>query len=1034
MSNRKLHLNFKNGFFLFIVVNVLFVFQLSAQSLNVSGVVVDKLGEPIIGANIINKENSKIGTITDIDGKFNISIERNSTLVISSIGYKTKEVLVNNSIISIVLEDDTKALDEVVVIGYGSVKKQNLTSAVSKIDDGSIENRALTTLGDAFAGQLSGVRAQTSSGIPGSEPVIRIRGVNTINGDSSPLYVIDGVARDNMNSVNPSDVASIQILKDAAATSIYGSRGANGVVLIETKKGQGKPTVTFDGYYGFQSPNRMLDMMNGDEWVAYMSYARNEGYIRAGGSMNDPMSSRPVSNQIPVSWTDGTRPYVDWQDVITCNAPVQNYQLSASSKGELGSIYVSGGYMRQDGVIKETYYDRINFRLNSSVNLSDNIRLGMSIAPSISNQADQNTEGKESVIHHALAQSPLVQLDEATKQLGFPTDFSLVYVNPLERLKNVVDETESVKLLTSMWGEYDITKNIQFRTLYSLDYNSNKYEYFMPDLDRGSTPQGNSNVDRTLYWSIQNTLSYDKSFKDVHSLNILLGQSADKHSYYKIDASKTGYPNSLIPTLNVASTPTGASTYKDTYTTASFFGRVSYNYKEKYLLNVSLRSDGSSRFGSNNKWGIFPSTSVAWKINRENFLDDLSWLTLLKVRTSWGQAGNDRIGNYDYMSLLNIKNTVWNNKIVSGYVPANIANENLKWETTTTLDFGLDISLFNNRIQLNLDYYKNKTTDLLFNKPIPSTTGFGSIRTNIGSIQNTGWEIDLNTFNIKTKNFSWNTSLNLSRNRNKVLDMGGDDEIISQNWDAQFITKVGAPVCQYYVYRTDGVLTAKDFDSAGNAIVPIIPGQVEGNQKYVDQDNNGVINSLDLVPYGNPLPDLMYGLTNTFAYKGFELRVLLQGQFGGDVCWLGSRQLDEGSWVVTNLSHWVNCYKPDYMAKYGENPIPEVKGVDMSWDGKTPYVLSGKFEKNSDYRIYDATFLKIKNITLSYTLPQKVLKNVYLNNAKIYISIDDLAQFDKYPGITPEANNYGNQTTQQGVDYTTYPLSKRFIIGASLTF
>lgn len=1018
-----------------LFLSAIFCLEVQAQSISISGTVLDQAGEPLIGANVVDKNNPNIGTITNIDGYFNLNVDKKAILIISSIGYKSKEVSVGaNRTISVVLEEDAEALDEVIVIGYGSVKKQNLTSSVSKINDSSIKDRPISSIGDAFSGQLSGVRTQTASGVPGAEPTIRIRGVNTINGDSSPLYVIDGVPRDNMSDINPSDVASIQVLKDAAATSIYGARGANGVILIETKQGQGKPTITFDGYFGVQSPNKMLDMMNGDEWVAYMTYARNEGYVRNGGSMSDPMTSRPVSSQIPKSWTDGSRPYVDWQDAITQNAVMQNYQVSASSKGEIGSIYVSGGYMAQDGVIRETYYNRTNFRLNATLNVGKKIRLGMNIVPSFSKQSDQNTEGKESVIHHALAQSPLIQLNEATKQWGFPTDFSLVYTNPVERLKNVVDDTEITKVLTSAWGEYSILDNLKFKTQYSYDYYSNKYEYFMPDLDRGSTPNGNSSVAQSNAWSIQNTLSYEKTFKNDHNLNILLGQSADEHHYYQLGASKTGYPNSLIPTMNVASTPTGASTYKDTYTTASFFGRVGYNYQEKYLLNASLRRDGSSRFGNNNKWGMFPSVSAAWKINQEKFMESVSWVSLLKVRTSWGKAGNDRIGNYDYMSLIGIDNAVWNNKLVSGYAPSNIANDNLKWETTTTLDLGLDVSLFNNRVQLNFDYYKNKTTDLLFSKPIPATTGFGSFRTNIGSIQNKGWEIDLNTYNIKTRDFSWSTSLNLSRNTNKVLDMGGDDKIISGNWDAQFISQVGKPVCQYYVYRTDGVLTSKDFDANGKPLVPIIPGQVEGNQKYVNQNSDDVINSSDLVAYGNPLPDLMYGMTNTFTYKGIELRILLQGQFGGDVCWLGSRQLDEGSWVVTNLSHWVNCYKPDYMAKYGENPVQNVNGVNMSWDGKTPYVLTGKFEKNSDYRIYDATYLKIKNITLSYTLSRAMLKNTMLQNAKIYFSVDNLAQFDNYPGITPEANNYGNQTTQQGVDYTTYPLSKRFVIGASLTF
>jgi TonB-linked SusC/RagA family outer membrane protein len=1021
-------------YFLFLMMCLSISSGLQAQSISVTGVVKDATGEPLIGTTIAQKNNLKNGTITDVNGKFKLSVPKGSVLVISNVGYQTKEVAVTGRVISVVLDEDNKALDEVVVIGYGSVKKSNLTSAVSKIGEQAISDRPITTMADAFAGQLSGVRAQTASGIPGAEPAIRIRGVNTINGNSSPLYVIDGVPRDDMSDVNPSDVSSIQVLKDAAATAIYGSRGANGVILIETKTGQGKPTINFDGYYGFQTPNKMLDMMNGDQWVAYMSYVRNEGYVRSGGKMSDDMSARPSGYRIPTSWTDGTRPYVDWQDAITRTAAIQNYQVSASSKGDIGSIFASGGYMSQDGVIKDTYYRRTNFRLNGELNIGKNLKVGMNLAPSFSKQADQNTEGKETVIHHALAQSPLIQLNEATKEWGFPTDFPLVYTNPLERLKRMTDKTEITRLHLSVWGEYTFMKGLVFRTQYSNEYYDSKYEYFMPDIDRNGIASGNSSCSRSTTWNVQNTLSYEMTIGKDHNFNFLLGQSADKTNGYSISAAKTGFPNALVTTLNVASTPTAASTSRSSYATASFFGRVSYDYQEKYLFSASLRRDGSSRFGTNNKWGMFPSASVGWKINQEKFMESLPWISLLKVRASWGKAGNDRIGNYDYMALMRLSNSVWGNSLQSGLSLSNIANPNLKWEATQTTDLGLDISLFSNRIQLNFDYYKNKTSDLLFNKPIPTTTGFGSFRTNIGSIQNQGWEVDLNTYNVQTKDFSWDTSINLTSNRNKVLDMGGDQKIISGSWDAQFISQVGEPVCRYYVYRTNGLLTSKDFDASGQALVPIMPGQVEGNYKYVDQNDDKVINASDLVPYGNPLPSLMYGVTNTFKYKGFELRVLLQGQFGGNVLWLGARQLDAGSTLTNSMSRWVRCYKPDYMTKYGQDPIPNINGVDMSWDGKTPYVLTGKNDNNSDARIYSAAYMKIKNVTLSYTFPRTILKKLCLQAAKIYFSVDNLAQFDSYPGITPEANSYGNQSTQQGVDYTTYPLSKRFVIGTSLTF
>ena len=1020
------------------------------QKKPVSGKVTDSTGGSLPGVSVVVK-GSTTGTITDVNGNYSLAnVQANATLQFSFVGMKTQEIAVGNKTsLNVTLAEDAIGLDEVVAVGYGTQKKSNLTSSIAKIDNQSFKERPITTMSEAFAGQLSGVRAQNTTGIPGADLNIKIRGINTINGNSNPLYVIDGIPRDYMSDINPSDVASIQVLKDASATSIYGSRGANGVILIETKQGAGNTAITVDAFYGLQDPVKMMHMFSGPEWLAYTSYARNETYLRQGGSMKDPMSKRPANLQVPTSWTDGSLPYVDWLKAITQTSPIQNYQISASSKTDKGSIFVSGGFMNQEGIIKETYYNRLNFRVNATLNVSDKLKLGVNIAPSLSKQADQNTQGKETVIHHALVQIPLIQLNQSTQDLGFPDNqtFAIIYTNPLERLKQMTDVTEKSIINSSIWGEYTILPKLVFKSQYSNDYRSEIYEYFMPALDRGSIPNGNSNVQRWADWTFQNTLTYDFKVAKNHAINLLLGQSADKHTYYQIGATATGFPNSLVRTLNVATTPTQAFTNKVGNSAASFFGRASYNFKDKYLFNASVRRDGSSRFGTNNKWGIFPSASAGWKLNEEAFMKKFDWLSLLKVRASWGKAGNDRIGNYDYMTLLRLDNTSWNNAIQAGLAPNNLGNDNLKWETTTTTDLGFDLSVLKNRVQFNFDYYNNKTTNLLFNAPVPNSTGFNSFRTNLGEIQNKGWEIDINTRNI-VGTFNWSSSLNLSANKNKVIDMGGTQQIISGNWDGQFITKVGAPVTQFYVYRTNGLLQPTDFDASKKALVPIMTGQVAGNQKYVDQltiDSNGdgvmdkadgVINSSDLAPYGSNLPKLMYGFTNRFEYKGFELSVLVQGQLGGDIMWLGQRQLDNGTAVVSQLSRWVHSWKPDYEAIYGagENPIPSIPGVDMSWDGKTFYALAGKNDNNTDFRIYDASFFKIKNITLSYNLPKHLLGNSLIKAAKAYVSIDNLYTYDNYPGVTTESNSGGNETTQAGVDYTTYPLSKRFTLGANITF
>ncbi|MEL7588240.1 MAG: TonB-dependent receptor [Prolixibacteraceae bacterium] len=1008
------------------------------QNKTVKGKVTDSSGTPLPGVSIVINGTTG-GTITGTDGNYSLNnIPADAILVFSFVGMESQEVKVEGkTTIHIEMVEDAIGIEEVVAIGYGTVKKQNLTSSVSKIGSEAIESRPIATLSEAFAGQLAGVRAQNTTGIPGSDLEIRIRGINTINGSSAPLYVIDGVAKDDMKDINPSDIESIQILKDASATSIYGSRGANGVVLIETKKGKGKPSINFESYYGLQTAEKKMEVMNADEWMANSIWRRNVQWLRQGGSMSDPMSARPDNLQIPDAWyeyaADGG---TDWQDAIFCTAPIQSYQLSASSKNDLGSMYISGGYLDQDGIVWNTYYRRVNFRFNGSLNVSDHIKVGIITAPSFSNQDDRTSEGKELIIHHALLQSPLVPLHSATRDWGYPVGLSTVYPNPREQLRETINNYRANSLNTSVWGEVEIFKGLIFKSQYSYDHRNRVYEFFQPGnvtYQNGNVTLGNSDTRVWNDWSIQNTLIYDKSFKS-HSLNILLGQSAEEHKNYIISAAATGWPNENLSSLSVATTPTRASTSKTTAKMASYFGRVSYNFKEKYLLNASMRYDGSSRFGSNNKWGLFPSASAGWKINEESFFKETNWINLLKLRVAWGKAGNDRIGDYAYMSLLAKNNTSWGDAIVSGWSPSNIENPNLRWESTATTDIGIDFTGFNNRVQVNFDYYKNVTDNLLFSVPIPYSTGFAGLKTNLGSVQNTGWEVDLTTYNLIGK-FKWTTSFNFSRERNKVLDMGDITQFTSTSQDGQFITRVGGPVAQFYVYRTNGLLTADDFGSDGKALVPILTGQEIGNVKYVNQNDDNVINASDLVPYGNNIPDVIYGITNTFQWKNFEFSALFQGQVGGDVMFLGQRQLDTGSaGSINQFRRWVHSWKPDYESIYGEgeNPIPAIEGVDMSWDGKTPSPV-GKNDNNDDRRIYDGTFLRIKNITLTYTLPAQMLRRTIFKAARVYTSVDNLVTFDNYPGYSPETDSFGNGTTQSGVDYATYPLSRRFTLGVRVT-
>jgi TonB-dependent starch-binding outer membrane protein SusC len=1012
----------------------------------VTGTVTDQNGQPLPGVTVLIKGTTS-GAVTNSDGIFSLTIPADTeTLQFSFVGMRTQEVAIEGRTTFMVeMEEESIGIDEVVAIGYGIQKKSNITSSISKITDESMKERPIMSVGEALQGQLAGVRSQASGGgVPGRDMTIRIRGLNTINGDASPLYVIDGIPRDNMSDINPNDIASIQILKDAAATAIYGARGGNGVVLLETKRGKGRPTVTFDAYYGLSTAEKDIDIMNGNEWVAYNMFRRNLNHLRAGGSMSDPMSSRAAGNQIPASWETITN-FTDWQDAMLQVAPVQNYQLAASAESDIGNIYFSAGYLDQEGILIHSYYKRKNVRLNGTINAGEKLKFGINLTASHSDRDDSDADGgangggKESSLHHAVMLTPLMGLNEGTRDWGFPAGLGTTYPNPVEQQRLTTDRHLNMRVGANLWGEYNILKNVTFRTQYGYNHDGYTYEFFQPGnvtYNNGFITLGNSTASTSEEWVIQNTLTYD-FMSDRHNLNLLIGQSAQEQQYFNIRAVASGWPYETIETLNVATTPTTATTSRSSYTTASFFGRLNYDYMETFLISASIRYDGSSRFGSNSKWGYFPSVSAGWKIN-ETLMKEVDWISLLKLRAAVGTSGNDRIGNYAYMALLSINNTSWGDGVASGVAPNRLPNENLKWEETETINLGLDFSAFSNRLQINFDVYQNKTTNLLFSVPVPFSTGYSSYTTNIGSVENKGWEVDFTSFNLRG-NFNWTTSLNVSRNWNEVLDMGDIEQFTQSSWDAQFITKVGAPVSQFYAYKTNGVLLPSDFDAAGKALVPVLSGQIVGNVKYVDKNSDGKINTEDYFEMGSNLPDFIFGITNRFSYKNFDLSILLQGQYGGEVLFLGARQIDNGGGNINTTKRWLRSYKQDYESLYGvgENPVPveyaERYNIDFTWDGKTNNVV-GTNNNNDERRIYDATYLRVKNITLGYDVPRTLFKGNIIKGVRCYASADNLFIFDEYPGYSVETNSFGNETTRMGVDYSTYPLSRRYVFGVNLVF
>ncbi|RIH62830.1 SusC/RagA family TonB-linked outer membrane protein [Mariniphaga sediminis] len=1012
-------------------------FEVLQQQKTVSGKVTDSGGQPLPGVTVVVKGTTQ-GTITNADGKYSLgSIPDNATLVFSFVGMRAQEVVVGSQTnINVEMEEETIGIDEVVAIGYGTVKKQDLTGSVSKIKSESLEERAITTLGEAFAGQLAGVRAREKSGEPGQELSITIRGVSTINASNAPLYVVDGIPVSNIQDFNPNDIESIEVLKDASSAAIYGARGANGVVILTTKRGtKQKPVFNFNAYYGLQRVDGVYDLMNRDEFLAYNIWAKNMSYLRSGGSLSDPMSARTAAEQIPESWLNDPEslPDTDWQGELYRTAPMQNYSLNVSGGGDIGTFLISGSYMKQDGILIETGYERFNLRLNTTLNVGNNIQIGMNIAPSFSTK--QPTGGTSSV-HRGGVFPPIVPLDSNTEETGY-AEGAFAYVNPVEELKQTHRENKINKVLSNVWGEWGITNSLSFKSQFGYNYSESQNSFFKPkNVNRGNPSYGNASVSQGYNYSLQNTLMFNPNISSLFDVNLLLGQSIESYKSYYISASATDYPNDLIHTLNVASTKTGASTSEAKNSIASFFSRLNFNVDDKYLLTVNLRRDGSSKFGRDTKWGWFPSASVGWKIDRESFMQDTEWLDLLKLRVMTGVAGNDNIGNYEHIAALGITNYNLNGAIANGLAPSSVGNPDLGWETKVTKGIGIDFSALNNRIQANLDYYIDDTKDMLLNSNISYMTGHGSMRSNLGEVQNRGWEFELTTHNIR-KQFNWITSLNLSRNINEVKKLGVDDApiIITAYGSSAFITTIGEPIGSFYMYKTDGLLLPKDFDENGEPLVPVAPGQEPGNTKIVDVNKDGKINSQDITIVGNNQPDLIFGFNNQFKYKNFDLNILLQGQVGSKIWHIAWRYFDSGQYQGMNsLKHWVHSYKPD--SPTGEDPYPQhpfVSKVDLSSDGKSR-MRFGNNPSFSDWELYDASFLRIKNITLGYNFSKSISQRIGFDNIRIYVMSDNFYTWDKYIGPSPESTNWGNETTSAGVDNASYGLSRRYSFGIDLTF
>ncbi len=1014
-----------------------------STAINVSGKVTaqaDGMGLP--GVNVVVK-GSNTGTVTDVNGNYNINAPgENDTLVFSSIGYTIQEVAVNGrTTIDVALAEDVQSLEEIVVIGYGTQRSQDVTGSVATVSMENVANLPVAGFDQALSGQIAGLQISTSNGIPGGGPQVQLRGVGAIGAISQPLYVVDGFALSStssqisnpMNDIAPQDIQSITVLKDASATAIYGSRGANGVIIITTKKGTGgEPKVQLSAYTGVQVLPQRADpnLMNAQEFATFKKESISD-QILANTGQEATIDEIPEIFRNPARLGEGT----DWFDVITQVAPIYNINLSLSGGNDKIRTYVSGGYLKQDGVVISTGYERYSLRANIDANLGQKLKVGINLAPTFTKRGKRITGGagrNEQGFGEALVASPIppVYNEDGTYNAMIQEDPGIFpYPNPLMALKEVDDNSQSTRILTSAFGEYEIVNNLKIRSTFNADWQDGLRDFFHPSTVGylfqfpPTIPSASHSTSAYLNLLNENILTYQNTFGDAHSVTGLLGFSIQHETNRSAVFNGNNFPDDDVRTFNAAARITGNTSIEE-WALISYLARLNYDYKDKYLLTATIRRDGSSRFGEDNRWGNFPSLALGWHVSKEFFMQNAGWLSDFKLRASYGRSGNFQIGNYTYMSQIVSSNYILGGSLVGGRLMNSLGNPILGWEKMREINFGIDIGLWNNRVFLTADLYKRNTEDLLLNAELPKSSGFSSAIENHGNIQNKGIELKISSSNIVRGNFVWNTDFNIAFNRNKVITLGPTNAPIlagsSYEGNPTNITMPGKPLGMFYGFVFDGIYQNQGEIDQG----PSFPGAVPGNMRVKDINGNGVINDIeDFDIIGNPYPDFIFGITNTLTYKKFDLRISATGQVGGSK--ISSNQftthLLDGLFNVSRdlIDRWRSPSQP------GNGIVPTTNGTGY---GRRMYRdINSLFVENN-------TYFWVKNITLGYNFPNGNAKRK-IKSARLYASIQNGLLFTKYSG-NPEVTSYveGGTALTPGYDSNPYPVPVIYSIGTNLTF
>lgn len=1055
-----------------LLMTLILSFTLAAAGqIPVKGLVVDESGEPLIGVTVQEKGMTSNGTATDIEGKFTLNVKNlNATLLLSYVGMENVSYpLKGRNDVKITMKENSDLLDEVVVVGYGTQRKSDITGSVASITEAQMKQSIVTNADQMLQGKVAGVQVTQNTGAPGGATSVRIRGASSLNSSNEPLYVIDGVPMSGSSdiggfdwmggtngqtkvnplaSIAPSDIVSIDVLKDASACAIYGAAGANGVVLVTTRRGSaGHANVTYDGYVAWQQVAKKLDMMDLHQYGKYQQQLRDDGII-VGNSFDSSYSDLSLLGS-------GT----DWQDEIFRTAFMQSHQVSVTGGNEKTVYAMSGGWMEQNGIIIGSDFTRFNGRFNLDTNITSWFKIGGSMAYTRTDETITRNDGSDGVIMQAMTMMPSVPVRDFEGNWAGPNTVNGASTwNPVALALMTNNTLLRQKVNGNFYLNIDFLKHFNFRAEYAYDASQNQNKSFIPRYEFGLVSNDINQMmqreDHNYFWMQKDYVTYNQTFQDKHDVTAMIGFEVSKSKWNGTQFIKNNFTSDDIFIMGADGDFVSNNGWADATTTASYFARVNYGFDSRYLLTATLRRDGSSKFGPKNKWGTFPAVAVAWRLVQEKFLQDVTWLSNLKLRLGYGKVGNSNISTYLYGSTLQTILT----PMGSAYIPSNLSNPNLKWEASEQYNIGLDFGAFSNRLEITIEAYRKQTQDLLMQTFVPSHIGsnsWGEINTpyaNIGKTRNTGIDVQINAHPVATRNFNWTSALTLSHNKNMIVALNDESQRIYGNvdWYAPFQTvtmfAVGHPMGVFYGYQTEGLFT-DEADIAGHATqtggsVPYankidkVSGAWIGDIKFVDRDGNGVIDDADQTVIGDPNPDLTFGFSNTFSWKNFELNIGLTGQVGGDVLnWARYRTEGLSSIWDNQAVSVLNRAMAEKINPDGEDVISNLRLAEgHNGNPRFSNLDSNGNQRMSDRWIEDGSYLRIQNLSLTYNLPEKLLRKIFLQNVRVYFNVQNVYTFTKYSGYDPEIGAFNQSSLLQNIDRGRYPTPRTYTFGINLSF